>query len=85
MSIGNVIVDHWGAIAGTGGGFLAFNAAVAALPPKDTKISSFKQFLAVSYGFIYDFLHNFASFRSGSSNPSALQNPTGPVTPAPTK
>ena len=78
MSVSNLIVNNWGAIAGAGGGMLLLNAAVGALPSKDTKIDSVGAFVRVVYGFFYDFLHLFVSFKTGQT-PAP---PIPPVTPA---
>jgi hypothetical protein len=79
MTVSNLIVNNWGAIAGTGGGMLLLNAFVGALPPKDVKIKSFGDFVRIVYGTVYDFLHLFVSFKGGQAPPPP---PTPPVTPA---
>jgi poly(3-hydroxyalkanoate) synthetase len=69
---------HWGAIAGTSMGGMLFNAIVGAMPAKDTKIASFKDVVRVSYAFVFDTIHNFASIRSGHVPEPVIPNPILP-------
>lgn len=78
MTVSELIVNNWGAIAGTGGGMLLLNAFVGALPPKDVQIKSIGDFFRVLYGVVYDFLHLFVSFKGGQP----ASHPSPPVDPA---
>lgn len=80
MTASELIVNNWGAIAGTGGGMLLLNAFVGALPPKTVQIKSVGDFFRVIYGIIYDFLHLFVSFKGGQAPPET--HPSQPETPA---
>lgn len=80
MTASQLIVNNWGAIAGTSGGMLVLNALVGALPPKTVQIKSVGDFFRVLYGIFYDFLHLFVSFKGGQAPPET--HPSQPEAPA---